>query len=431
MSDPSTVATPVTLRSLIPTAFLPSVTFGLSGGAIAPVLVLTAINLGASPGRAAFTVSLLGIGLLVGELPSGWFAQQVGERRAMLYSSTVALAALIAAPLVRSVILLEVAIFVVGMTNATFALARQAYIAQNVPPLLRARAMSSLGGSNRIGSFAGPFAGAAAIALFDLRAAYWVAVAATVITMVVLLVVPDLPGADSGARRAKAQGVAVVTVGLRDIFRSHWRVVATLGWGIFFMTAVRASRQIVLPLWANHLGLNAAQTSLIFGIASAVDMSLFYPAGKIMDRFGRLAIAVPGNALNGIGVMLLPLTQNTLWFVVVAMVLSAGNGLTAGIGMTLGADVAPAEGKVRFLSVWRLMADAGNAFGPVAVSAVTAAAALSLGIVSVGSFGVLAALAFAYWAPKYSPLATLAGVRRHREEAAVEAEAQKQLSGKP
>ena len=67
----------------------------------------------------------------------------------------------------------------------------------------------------------------------------------------------------------------------------------------------------------------------------------------------------------------------------------------------------------------------------LAVSAVTATAALGVGIISVGSFGVLAALAFAYWAPKYSPLATLAGVRRHRAEAAAEEEGRKQLSGKP
>lgn len=418
MSEPATSIPAVTIRSLIPSAFLPSVSFGIANGAIAPVLALTALDLGVSPVQAALTVSLLGIGLLIGELPSGWFAQVVGERRAMLYSSAVALIAFIVATFAGSLFLLDIAILIVGMTNATFSLARQAYIAQNVPVLLRARAMSTLGGSGRIGSFVGPFAAAGAIALFDLRAAYWVAVAATVVTMVVLLMVPDLPGADSGTRRIRAQGLTVETVTLRDILRSHWRVVLTLGWGIFFMTAVRAARIVVLPLWADHLGLEAAQTSLIFGIASAVDMSLFYPAGKIMDRFGRLAVAVPGNMLNGIGVMLLPLTGDVLWFIVVVMVLSTGNGLTTGIGMTLAADVAPAMGKVRFLSTWRLMADGGNAFGPVAISAVAAIAGVSASIVSVGVFGILSALAFAYWAPKYSPLATRTGVRTlHAKEA--------------
>jgi len=29
--------------------------------------------------------------------------------------------------------------------------------------------------------------------------------------------------------------------------------------------------------------------TLVFGIASAVDMALFYPSGKVMDRHGRLA----------------------------------------------------------------------------------------------------------------------------------------------
>ncbi|MEK8227717.1 hypothetical protein NKG05_18850 [Oerskovia sp. M15] len=32
---------------------------------------------------------------------------------------------------------------------------------------------------------------------------------------------------------------------------------------------------------------------MIFGLSGAVDMLLFYPAGKIMDRMGRLWVAVP------------------------------------------------------------------------------------------------------------------------------------------
>ena len=49
----------------------------------------------------------------------------------------------------------------------------------------------------------------------------------------------------------------------------------------------------VLPLWAGHLGQSASTTSIVFGLAGLVDTLTFYPSGKIMDRAGRLWIAVP------------------------------------------------------------------------------------------------------------------------------------------
>ncbi|MEO3964237.1 hypothetical protein LT350_28975 [Mycolicibacterium smegmatis] len=53
------------------------------------------------------------------------------------------------------------------------------------------------------------------------------------------------------------------------------------------MGAARASRDAVLPLWADHLGLHAATVSLVFGIGALADLICSYPAGQIMDRDGR------------------------------------------------------------------------------------------------------------------------------------------------
>src|SRR5262249_24516472 len=50
-----------------------------------------------------------------------------------------------------------------------------------------------------------------------------------------------------------------------------------------------------------------------------------------------------------------------------------GNGVGAGIVMTLAADAAPIEGRIGFLSVWRTMSDTGGAAGPLLVSIVATA----------------------------------------------------------
>ncbi|ODU07153.1 MAG: hypothetical protein ABS81_02295 [Pseudonocardia sp. SCN 72-86] len=92
---------------------------------------------------------------------------------------------------------------------------------------------------------------------------------------------------------------------------------------------------------------------------------------------------------------MLPLTSGIVGLTVVAMIMSFGNGIGSGVVMTLGADVAPPGNRLRFLSMWRLMGDTGNAAGPVVVS-------------------VVAGLTTLAWAPRHSPFATPAMMRAHR-----------------
>lgn len=402
----------VALRALAPSVFLPALVFEIGNGAIAPVIALTALDLGASAGTAGFMLALLGIGQVMGDIPASALADRIGDRRAMICAATLAMLALGACALAPALWGLGGALLLIGAANSTFYLARQAYLIDVAPPALRARAMSTLGGSHRIGLFIGPFIGAAAIALTGMRAAYVVAIGAAVATIILLLIFPDVP---------PPHGHQVATrghIGSREMLRRNARLFATLGLAILAVGAVRAARQTVLPLWAQHIGLGPEQTSLIFGIASAVDMALFYPAGKVMDQCGRLAVALPSMTVLGVAMMCLPLAGGALLLTLVATTMSFGNGIGSGIMMTLGADAAPADGRIRFLGIWRVLSDSGNAAGPVIVSAVASAATLAAGIVAVGSVGVLAAVALGAFVPRYSPYARRPSRGRPQEVAA-------------
>jgi MFS family permease len=326
----------------------------------------------------------------------------------MVLAAGLAILALGCCTFARSLPVLGLALIVIGCANSTFYLARQSYLTEVTPPLLRARAMSTLGGSHRIGLFVGPFLGAAAIHLSGLRSAYVVAMLAAASAALLLMLIPDLelplehPVAVRGGTSAWR------------MLADHRQLFATLGFAVLAVGAVRGARQTVLPLWAAHLGLSPAETSLIFGIASAVDMALFYPAGKAMDQFGRLSIATPSMLILGGAMIAIPLTHGSIALTVVAMVMSLGNGIGSGIMMTLGADTAPAADRARFLAVWRVFSDAGNAAGPVVVSVVATTATLAGGIAAIGSVGLLAAGALARWVPRYSPYATRKSTRAHR-----------------
>jgi MFS family permease len=400
------------LRRIAPSVLLPALVYEIGNGAIAPILALVALAEGASPSVAGVLLSMLGIGRIAGDIPSAWLADRLGDRRAMLVAAAVTAAGLVVCWAVPSIWALAVALLVIGACTATFYLARQTYLSESVSLHLRARALSTLAGAHRVGIFIGPFLGAAAIHLWGTRAAFGVAVAATVATAVLLLVVPNTERADDRPP-ARRGGTSAWTMFVR-----HRRLFLTLGLAVFLVGAVRAARQTVLPLWADHIGLSATATSLIFGIANAADMSLFYPSGLVMDRLGRLWVAIPAMVLLGVGMVALPLSRGVVTMGVVAIGMSVGNGIGSGIMMTLGADTAPRNDRTSFLSIWRLLGDTGNAVGPLVPAAGAAFATLAIGISVTGLIGLAAAAGLGRWVPRYSPYATAAMAREHRRRLA-------------
>jgi MFS family permease len=401
----------MSLWSLAPSSFLPALIYEIGNGAIAPVIALTALDVGAKASTAGFMLALLGIGQIIGDVPASSLANRIGDRRAMMLAAGVAVAALLCCRIATSLLVLGAALVVIGMANATFYLARQSYITEVVPTDLRARAISTLAGAHRIGLFIGPFIGALAISSWGLRSPFIVAMVAAGTAGLVLFLIPDL---DHATDRPPAIRGGIST---RAMVAAHRRLFATLGLGVLGVAAIRSARQTVLPLWAHHLGLSPATTSIIFGIANAVDMALFYPSGKVMDEYGRLAVAIPAVGILSAAMAALPLTRGAVSLTLVAMVLSFGNGIGSGIMMTIGADAAPSDGRIRFLSIWRVIADSGNAAGPIIVAVVATFWTLAAGIVVIGAVGFAGTAALGRWVPKYSPYATPASIRALRDVA--------------
>ncbi|MCA1218644.1 MFS transporter [Streptomyces sp. 8L] len=402
----------MTLLSLVPAVFLPALTFETGLGALAPVLALSGRALGASVGAAGLVLALLGVGQILGDVPAGALAARLGDRKAMLVAAGVAALTLCGCAFARTVWELGAAVTATGATNAVFVLARQAYLTEVIPIGLRARALSTLGGMSRVGAFVGPFIGAALLRDRPVHDIYWLALGFTAVTACVLLFVPDVSDPTSSHATGDRNPVPV-----RAVIRDHRRVFLTLGMAVLLVGSVRATRQTVLPLWAEHLGQNASTTSVVFGIAGLIDMLTFYPSGQVMDRLGRLWIAIPSMLVLGLTQAALPLTHGLVSLTVVAMLMGFGNGIGSGILMTLGADVAPPGTRTQFLGVWRLCADSGSAGGPLVVSAAASLGSLAAGIVAMGAMGIVAAGALMRWVPRYSEFATT-GTRNRRSTVA-------------
>ncbi|MBO1900449.1 MFS transporter [Leucobacter weissii] len=417
------------LLRFAPMIYGPTALFALGEGALIPLIPVIAAGLGADIATAGIIASALVVGQLCGNLPAGWLVARVGERLTMTGAGILALGGAAGLALAEQLWVLAGSVFLIGMCAAAFGLARHAFMTTRIPLDFRARALSLLGGAFRLGMFAGPFVGALLLGITGwAAAAAWFFAACLLACVALVLLGPD-PEARAGAEtivvppRPVAVDVAdadaadtgeAVTGGIplpgrrpAGVLRTmiaHRRVLARLGLAAASLAAVRAARQVVLPLWGVSLGLEAQTISLVVGVAGALDFALFYASGQVMDRYGRLWAALPAMLLMGCGFLALSVTHESgdaaMWFALFAAVIGVGNGLSSGILLTLGADAAPPRDPAPFLGSWRTLTDAGGAFAPVLFSAIAAVASLGIATGAIGVIGLLGALGFLRWIPR-------------------------------
>jgi MFS family permease len=381
------------IGSLGLSVYVPTFLFAVGQGAVVPIVPLVARELGASVAFAGLVVAVRGIGILAFDMPAGWLVSRYGEGRAMVVGTAIVVAALIGAILAASPLSFAAWSFVMGCGWSVWLLARLSYVTDTMPAELRGRALSTLGGINRVGNFVGPFVGALAARAFGLEGSYYVHIAMSLAACA--LIVMLLRGEEH-----YGSGQDHAPVEFLRIFRDHAPVFLTGGVAVASISSLRAARMSVLPLWAESVGLDAEAVSLIFGISVGLEMLLFYPAGSAMDRLGRKWVALPCTAIMALGMFLVPLTHDFATLVAVGLLIGFGNGLGSGIVMTLGADFSPAQGRAQFLGAWRLFSDLGNAGGPLIVAAATAAISLAGASVLMGGIGVLGSALLALRLPE-------------------------------
>lgn len=412
-----------------PMIYGPTLLYGLGAGALIPLIPVIAAELGADVAVAGLVASSIVVGQLFGNIPAGWLTARVGERLTMIIAGITSIFGGLGMAFASSIGMFAASVFLVGFCAAAFGLARHSFMTTRVPLPVRARALSLLGGTYRLGMFVGPFIAAGLLFLFgDELATIWFFTGCLVATVLLVALGPDperdlaqeAPSAgDSMLAEDTGEAVtgSIPTSALRrvrgpedGVFRTMWRyrrVLARLGLAAASLSALRAARQVVLPLWGVSIGLDAQTIALVVGISGAIDFALFYASGQVMDRFGRLWAALPAMVLMGAGFGALSLTHDlptaAMWFAMFAAVLGVGNGLSSGILLTLGADVAPRPDPAPFLGSWRTLTDAGGALSPLIVSAITAISSLAIATGVMGVIGFLGAIAFVRWVPMFVP----------------------------
>jgi len=361
-----TKASPLMRRNeLVLAVYLPTALLALGQGLLLATLPYFATELGVSLTMVSIIASAAAMGTLVTDVPAGAVLYRIGLRRSMLIGSALVVigTASLAIPMSPwAVVALRV---LAGIGTAMWGLSRHAFITQHADIKSRGKSIAMFGGINRIGMFAGPAIGGIIATVASTAASFLLAGFMGLLAFIAAVVfIPDDSAAVHMRRGTGRKRWEVV----RKTLHTHSGDMTAAAVAQLFAQMIRQGRQLLIPLvGAVTLGLNAAEIGVIMTASAVLDMSMFIPAGHLMDRYGRKFASVPSFAIMAIGIGMVPFAQGFEGLLIAGLVIGLGNGIGSGTMMTLGADLAPPEATGEFLGVWRLIGDAGMVAGPLLV----------------------------------------------------------------
>lgn len=378
--------------------YVPTMVLAFATGMLVPILPLYALSFDISYSLVGVVLASQGIGNLIGDVPAGVLLGRLGEKRAMLVGVLLLGLATAAKGFAQSVPELIIYGFIAGGGNALWNISRHAYITSATQIYQRGRANATFGGIGRIGTFAGPFVGGLVAAAFGLRVPFMIFGVVTLLAFIVSALFIVEVRTEKTAHRGGVRGHSRHLLG---VLRTHARILSTAGAGQLGAQMIRAGRTVIIPLYAaDVVGLDVNAIGLVVTLAAFIDMAMFYPAGLIMDRYGRKYAMIPSFIIQAIGMALIPFTATFGGLVAASMIVGFGNGIGSGTMLTLGSDLAPKESMGEFLGMWRLIGDSGSSGAPLVVGSVADVVGLSPATWVIASVGVLAVGILAKFVPE-------------------------------
>lgn len=313
-------------------------------------LHLTALGFGVDA-IAAVTASA-GIGGVVSAEPVGRAATRVGAVRLIRIGIIVMGASVVGIGLTSTLPVMILLNGMVGVCTSMLRVGSQMVVRNRIDDRRRGRVHAGQGFIGRVAMLATPVAIGFAWERFS---STWSFALTAVAAGSMMMVGGSLPV----DRPAPAPARGVPTTPLRTMIR--------YASGPTLFTAARSGRGLLLPLVGLQLGLTPSRIGLLVGLSAAADVAVAPLSGPLMDGRGRLATIIPSFTLTAAGFVLLGLADTGWLVVAAAVVLGLANGLSAGLLLTLGTDLAPAGKEGPFLGRFGAMHDAGRLLGPFIV----------------------------------------------------------------
>jgi DHA1 family multidrug resistance protein-like MFS transporter len=370
----------------------------LGFGAIVPVIALYARSFGVPQSAIGVAIAVYGLARFLVAMPVGKLTDVLGRRAALALGGLVTAAGNLACAAAPNFATFVAARFVAGVGAALVLIAGQIVLADISTPARRGRVMAIYQGVFLFAVGVGPYPGGLLAERFGLAAPFVVyALAGALASGVAWLSIPDTRGAVSAADAAAAPPFSAQI----RLLTAHagFMLVSLVG----FMNAVVRTGALfnVVPVLArDRLLLGAGRIGFGLALSSVVGLALAYPAGVLVDRYGRKTVIVPATAAAGLSMLVFLAASSYAWFLTACVVWSVAVGVSGAAPAAYAADVAPAGMNAAAMSTYRMLSDLGYVVGPIALGVVADLAGGDAALATSAALMVVVAGLFARFAPE-------------------------------
>jgi len=371
----------------------------LGFGAIVPVIALYARSFGVLQAAIGLAIAVYGLARFLVAVPVGKLTDVLGRRAALALGGLVTAAGNLLCAYAPNFATFVGARFVAGAGAALVLIAGQIVLADITTPERRGRVMAIYQGVFLFAVGVGPYPGGLLAERFGLAAPFLVyAGAGLLASAVAWLTIPDtrVPAVSAEAAAALPPFAAQVR-----LLTAHpgFLLVSLVG----LMNAVVRTGALfnVVPVLArDRLLLGTDRIGFGLALSSVVGLLLAYPAGVLVDRYGRKTIIVPATVAAGLSMLLFLAATSYTAFLTGCVVWSVAVGVSGAAPAAYAADVAPPGMNAAAMSTYRMLSDLGYVLGPIALGAVTDFRGADTALTAAAGSMVVVAGLFARFAPE-------------------------------
>jgi MFS family permease len=343
---------------------------------LVPSIPVLAVHFGITPGTAAQIVTALAFGRLAGMPISGIVLDRLGTRTALVAGPALACAVALLAAIVPWFSIILVLLFVLGIAESIWVIAREVAGIDLALPNQRGRVLSGFHGVNYMGLALGPLAGGLLAETSGFRGAFIAYAACAAISVLLGFTVENsrTPHNLQTSRVIERPSITAWVKRLRNVkdlvdqIPSHLRATyVVLVFATFTSFMHRVTTQSMLPLFATtELGLSPKEVGLLFTISGVAAFAMILPAGFVIDKVGRKWATVPSTGIPALAFLLIPFAGDFFELALLMLFLGIANGLSLGSLATSTFDVIPVNARGRLQALRRTIAEVGGVGAPLA-----------------------------------------------------------------
>jgi MFS family permease len=371
----------------------------LGFGAIVPVVALYARSFGVRQAAIGVAIAVYGLARVLLAVPVGKLTDVLGRRAALALGGVVTAGGNLLCAYAPSFSVFVAGRFIAGGGAALVLIAGQIVLADITTPARRGRVMAIYQGVFLFAVGVGPYPGGLLAERFGLAAPFVIyAGAGLVASAVAWLSIPE-------TRQPRVSAEAVATpppfaAQVRLLTTHRGFVLVSLVGFVNAVVRTGALFNVVPVLARDRLLLGTDRIGFGLALASVAGLALAYPAGVLVDRYGRKTVIVPATAAAGLSMLVFLLASSYAGFLTGCMLWSVAVGVSGAAPAAYAADVAPPGMNAAAMSTFRMLSDVGYVLGPIALGAVTDLSGADAALTTAAALMLAVAALFARFAPE-------------------------------